>query len=87
LEEQHISRDTRTERVWDVLQSTFSARRIVVILAGAKMDDAAIPNEVCAMRAGGGFGSIIGRNSSQRDRTAALSLLDHMIPVHKGETR
>ena len=34
----------------------------------------------------GGFGSIIGRNSFQRDRAAALDLLDHMIRIYKGET-
>jgi fructose-bisphosphate aldolase, class I len=85
-DEQHISRDTLTERVQHVLQSTFNGRRIVIFSGGAKTDDAAILDEVRAIRAGGGFGSIIGRNSFQRDRAAALSLLDQMINIYKGET-
>jgi fructose-bisphosphate aldolase, class I len=40
---------------------------------------------VCAIRNGGGFGSIIGRNSFQRDRAAALKLLDQMIRIFRGE--
>ena len=85
-EEQHIPRETLTERVRHVVQSTFNGRRIVIFSGGAKTDDAAILDEVRAIRAGGGFGSIIGRNSFQRDRTAALNLLDNMIRIYKGET-
>jgi len=85
-EAQHIPRDTLTERVRNVLQSTFNGRRIVIFSGGAKTDDAAILDQVRTIRAGGGFGSIIGRNSFQRDRSAALSLLDHVIRIYKGET-
>ena len=85
-EEQKIPRDTLTERVRHVVQSTFNGRRIVIFSGGARTDDAAILDEVRAIRAGGGFGSIIGRNSFQRDRSAALSLLDNMIRIYKGET-
>jgi class I fructose-bisphosphate aldolase len=46
----------------------------------------AILDEVREIRAGGGFGSIIGRNSFQRNRAAALGLLDPMIRTYKGET-
>jgi class I fructose-bisphosphate aldolase len=84
-EEQHIPRDTLTERVRHVLQSTFNGRRIVIFSGGAKTDDATILDEVRAIRAGGGFGSIIGRNSFQRERFAALDLLDYMIRIYKGE--
>jgi len=85
-EEQHIPRDTLTERVRHVLQSTFNGRRLVIFSGGAKTDDATILDEVRAIRAGGGLGSIIGRNSFQRDRLAALGLLDHMIRIYKGKT-
>jgi fructose-bisphosphate aldolase, class I len=85
-EEQHIPRDTLTERVRHVLQSTFNGRRMVIFSGGAKTDDAAILDEVRAIRAGGGLGSIIGRNSFQRDRAAALDLLDNMIRIYEGET-
>jgi class I fructose-bisphosphate aldolase len=85
-EEQHIPRDTLAERVRHVLQSTFNGRRIVIFSGGARTDDATILDEVRAIRAAGGFGSIIGRNSFQRDRSAALALLDQMIRIYKGET-
>jgi class I fructose-bisphosphate aldolase len=68
-----------------VIQSTFNGRRIVIFSGGAKTNDAAILDEVRAIRAGGGFGSIIGRNSFQRDRSTAKELLDHMIQIYKGE--
>ena len=82
--QKRIPRETLAERVRHVLQSTFNGRRIVIFSGGAMTDDAAILDEVRAIRAGGGFGSIIGRNSFQRDRTAALSLLDHMIQIYLG---
>ena len=85
-EEQHIPRDTLTERVRHVVQNTFNGRRIVIFSGGAETEDATILHEVRAIRAGGGFGSIIGRNSFQRERTAALSLLDQIIRIYKGET-
>jgi len=84
-EEQHIPRETATERVRHVIQSTFDGRRIVIFSGGAKTDDATILEEVRAIRAGGGFGSIMGRNSFQRERSAALGLLDHIIRIYKGE--
>jgi fructose-bisphosphate aldolase, class I len=84
-EEQKIPRETLTQRVHHVIQSTFNGRRIVIFSGGAKTDDATIFDEVRAIRDGGGFGSIIGRNSFQRDRVAALSLLDKMIRIYQGE--
>lgn len=84
-EEQRIPRDTPSERVRHVVQSAFNGRRIVIFSGGAKTDEATILDEVRAIRAGGGFGSIIGRNSFQRDRTAALRLLDQMIGIYRGE--
>jgi fructose-bisphosphate aldolase, class I len=85
-EKQHIPRDTLADRVRHVVQSTFNGRRIVIFSGGARTDDAAILDEVRAIRAGGGFGSIIGRNSFQRDRSSALTLLDNMIRIYNGET-
>jgi class I fructose-bisphosphate aldolase len=84
-EEHHIPRDTPSERVQHVVQSAFNGRRIVIFSGGAQTDEATILDEVRAIRAGGGFGSIIGRNSFQRNRTAALSLLDHVIRIYRGE--
>ena len=69
-----------------MIQSTFNGRRIVIFSGGAKTDDAAILDEVYSIRAGGGFGSIIGRNTFQRERSEALGLLDQMVRIYQGET-
>jgi fructose-bisphosphate aldolase, class I len=82
-EEGHIPRDTARERVQHVVQSAFNGRRIVIFSGGAKTDNATILEEVRAIRDGGGFGSIIGRNSFQRERTEALGLLDQIIRIYR----
>jgi class I fructose-bisphosphate aldolase len=38
---------------------------------------------VTAIRDGGGFGSIIGRNSFQRKKEQALQFLDKVITIYK----
>ena len=87
-EAQNIPRETLTERVRHVIQSTFNGRRIVIFSGGAKKeDDQAILDEARAIRDGGGFGSIIGRNSFQRSREDALRLLDAIVRIYQGEPR
>lgn len=81
-EAQQIPRQTQAERVRHVVQSTFNGRRIVIFSGGAKKDDASILAEAQAIRDGGGFGSIIGRNVFQRDRVAALGLLDGVMGIY-----
>jgi fructose-bisphosphate aldolase, class I len=41
-------------------------------------------NEIRAIRDGGGFGSIIGRNSFQRKKSDALWLLDPIMETYAG---
>ena len=68
-----------------VVQSAFDGRRIVIFSGGEAKETSAIFDEVRAIRDGGGFGSIIGRNSFQRTRPDALALLDGMMKIYKGE--
>jgi len=82
-EEMKIPRATATERVRHVVQSALNGRRIVLFSGGPKEDDEALFAEAHAIRDGGGFGSIIGRNSFQRDKTAALRLLDEMVRIYQ----
>ncbi len=85
-EHYQIPRDTVAERVRHVVQSTFNGRRIVIFSGGAKEDsDQAVLDSARAIRDGGGFGSIIGRNTFQRERAAALRLLDGMIKIYAGD--
>jgi len=86
-EKQAIPIGTLAERVRHVVQSSFDGRRIVIFSGGAKKDnDEEIVNEARAIRDGGGFGSIIGRNSFQRRRPEALKLLRRIMSVYAGET-
>jgi len=82
-EEMKIPRATATERVRHVVQSALNGRRIVLFSGGPKEDDEALFAEAHAIRDGGGCGSIIGRNSFQRDKTAALRLLDEMVRIYR----
>jgi class I fructose-bisphosphate aldolase len=85
-EEHQIPRDTQAERVRHVVQSAFSGRRIVIFSGGAKKDDEnAIFEAARAIRDGGGFGSIIGRNTFQREKAEALRMLDTLIGIYSGE--
>lgn len=79
-----ITKDTLTERVRHVVESAFSGRRIVIFSGGAmNVDEQAILEEARAIRDGGGFGSIIGRNVFQRNEAAALRLLDGIMDAYK----
>jgi class I fructose-bisphosphate aldolase len=66
-----------------VVQACFGGRRLVVFSGGeAKgMDD--ILNEVKAIHAAGGNGSIMGRNAFQRPKAEALKLLGAIIEIYQ----
>jgi len=74
---------TLTERVRHVVQSSFDGRRIVIFSGGGKADDEAVFEQVTAIRDGGGFGSIIGRNSFQRSKEDALKFLSRIMDIYK----
>jgi class I fructose-bisphosphate aldolase len=87
-EERAIPIATQAERVRHVVQSTFAGRRIVIFSGGeANFDDPALYEEFRAIHDGGGFGSIIGRNSFQRPRDEALKMLRTAMDIHAGEAR
>ena len=75
---------TLTERVSHVVQCAFAGRRIVIFSGGAAVDDAKVFEEVTAIRDGGGFGSIIGRNSFQREHEKALVFLKKIMSIYGG---
>lgn len=80
-----IPKKTLTERVRHVVNCAFNGRRIVIFSGGAKEDDDQLFNDLGAIRDGGGFGSIIGRNSFQRDKQAALALLGKAVNIYLGK--
>jgi len=84
-EAQNIPIKTLAERVRHVVQSAFDGRRVVIFSGGAKEEDKTVFEEVRAIRDGGGFGSIIGRNSFQRKRAEALEFLGTIMKIYAGE--
>lgn len=83
LTQTSIPHTSLEERIRYVVRSCFDGRRIVIFSGGAKKNDNALLEEVAAIKNGGGFGSIIGRNLFQRPRQEALSLIDNMIRIYK----
>jgi class I fructose-bisphosphate aldolase len=75
---------TLAERVQHVVQSAFDGRRIVIFSGGAATGDEQFFNEARAIRDGGGFGSIIGRNSFQRKKDEALKFLSTVMGIYEG---
>jgi class I fructose-bisphosphate aldolase len=86
-EKERIPVGTLAERVRHVVQSAFSGRRIVIFSGGEAKEDSAMFDEVRAIREGGGFGSIIGRNSFQRSRDEAIKFLHTVMDIYAGKVR
>jgi fructose-bisphosphate aldolase, class I len=80
----HIPLEPLAERVRHVVQSCFDGRRIVIFSGGAREEDERLLEEVRAIHAGGGFGSIIGRNSFQRSKADAIALLRRIMEIYAG---
>ncbi len=79
---------TLADRVRHVVQSAFASRRIVIFSGGATNEnDDALYDEYRAIRDGGGFGSIIGRNSFQRAKPRALEFLSTVMKIYSGELK
>jgi fructose-bisphosphate aldolase, class I len=78
---------TLTERVQHVIQSSFDGRRIVIFSGGAAAGDEQVFDEVRAIRDGGGFGSIMGRNSFQRNHEDAVKFLGTIMGIYEGTVK
>ncbi len=79
-----IKIDSLSDRIGHVVQSCFGGRRIVIFSGGPAKTEDEIFEEVSAINAGGGFGSIMGRNSFQRTRSEGVKLLRKIMSVYKG---
>jgi len=81
---QKIPLEPLSARIQHVMQAAFAGRRIVIFSGGAKETDDSLLNTVRGIHAGGGYGSIIGRNSFQRPKAEAIALLGKVIEIYKG---
>ncbi len=78
---------TTTERVRHAVQCAFDGRRILIFSGGPSESDEKLLDGIRAIRDGGGFGSIIGRNSFQRSKKDGLKLLRTIMDIYAGKTK
>ena len=74
---------TLAGRIRHVVQACFGGRRLVVFSGGEAGTHDAMVEMARGIHAGGGNGSIVGRNSFQRSKPEALKLLSAIIDVYK----
>ncbi len=84
-EEKKIKIATQADRVRHIMQCCFDGKRIVVFSGGAAKGQDSVIQDAKDIYAGGGNGSIIGRNCFQRSREDALKLLEQIIAIYKGK--
>ncbi len=83
FEKHAIPTDTLTARIRHVVQSAFNGKRIVIFSGGEAKGTEEVLAEIREIAAGGGFGSIMGRNAFQRPRADALKLLADVMAIYK----
>jgi class I fructose-bisphosphate aldolase len=81
FEKFQIPTKTMAERVRHVVQSSFNGKRVVIFSGGEAKDTPALLEEIKGIAAGGGFGSIMGRNAFQRPKAEALALLKEVMAI------
>ncbi len=84
-EAEGIKITTLADRIAHVVQSAFNGRRIVIFSGGAAKGTEGLLEEVRGIAAGGGFGSIMGRNSFQRPREEAIKLLHDVMDAYRAK--
>ena len=65
--------------------SSQAQRALVVFSGGTSKDKENLFKEIKELYLGGASGSIIGRNSFQRQYSEALAVLDQIIDIYKGK--
>ncbi|WNG37022.1 class I fructose-bisphosphate aldolase [Archangium violaceum] len=82
-EKYSIPTKTMEERIRDVVKSAFNGKRIVIFSGGENKDTPALLEEIRQIAAGGGFGSIMGRNAFQRPHDESVKLLKDVMNLFK----
>ena len=80
--DEKIAIASASDRVAHCMQAAFNGRRIVVFSGGSKKSADSVFDDARAILAGGGNGSIIGRNTFQRPRAEALAMLKQIIGIY-----
>ena len=82
-EKYNIPVTTLADRVNNVVRSAFDGKRIIIFSGGPAKEKEDVLEEIRQIKKGGGFGSIIGRNSFQRPKKEALTFLNEIINIYK----
>ncbi len=80
-----IKIDTMADRVKHVVDCCFKGRRMVIFSGGESKDVNSVLDDGKAIKAGGGFGSIIGRNCFQRPREEAIKMLQDLTAIYRNQ--
>jgi class I fructose-bisphosphate aldolase len=80
-----IPKDTLADRIRHVVQACFDGKRIVIFSGGPAKGTDAVLEELRQIHKGGGFGTIMGRNSFQRSRSEGAALLKSAIQIFAGK--
>jgi class I fructose-bisphosphate aldolase len=78
-----IKIDTLSDRIRNVVNSCFGGKRIVIFSGGEAKGDAELLEEIRQINAGGGFGSIMGRNAFQRPKAEGVKILRQAMAILK----
>lgn len=82
FEANKIPVEKQADRVREVVRSCFNGRRLVVFSGGATKGEDSVFEDARDIHAGGGNGSIIGRNAFQRPRKDAMAMLGKIMEIY-----
>jgi class I fructose-bisphosphate aldolase len=68
-----------------VVQASFAGKRIVIFSGGSKKGAEGVYEEARGIRDGGGYGSIVGRNTFQRPWDEGLEFIATVIDIYLGK--
>ncbi|MFT4967869.1 MAG: class I fructose-bisphosphate aldolase [Candidatus Deianiraeaceae bacterium] len=72
-----------SSRIALIKRSCFNGRRIVIFSGGETKDDQSIYSDIAEIARGGGNGSIIGRNTFQRNKEDAIEMLNNVCDIYR----
>ena len=78
-----IKTEELSDRIRHIKQAAFNGQRIVIFSGGAAKDREGVLADIRGIHAGGGNGSIMGRNAFQRDWDDSLALLREVMDIYK----
>ncbi len=85
FETEGIRIETMKDRIKHVVEACFAGKRIVIFSGGESKTTNELLEEIKGIAAGGGFGSIMGRNAFQRPKRESIELLHKVQDIFAGK--